>query len=846
MAMRQLTKGLPLSFRIALRELRGGIRGFRIFVICLALGVMAIAAIGNIRSAIENGLRQEGASLLGGDALIEFTYRFADEKEQSYIRSIATKVSQVVTFNSMAVVGDTSSLTSVKAVDDLYPLIGELKLTPPINAKQAFRRENNIPGAIMEPLLAQKLGLSLGDSFYLGTQEFKLTALLEHEPDNANQGYNFGLRTLVNYDDLALSGLVGPGSLYRSEYRLLLPPNTDLAALKAQTQEKLVNKGARWKDSRRPSPQLQRFVDRIGSFLILVSLAGVAVGGVGISTAIRAFIERKTSTIATLKTLGGQTNIVFSIYLLQVAIIGIIGIFIGLFIGAIIPFIIAPILKNSLPLPVSISLYPAALGEAAFYGALTALLFTLSPLARSLNIKPTALYRTGVHGVWPGIKTSIVIVTLIILLVSGAVVFSGLPQLALGSAAGISGALILLTLTGIVLQKFAARLAHNSFIRGKAALRLAIASVGTPKGDSLTVILSLGLGLSVLAAVGQIDTNLRLAIERDLPGRAPSFFFIDIQPDQLDPFMQIVNENSDVSRVESAPMLRGVLSQINGRPAREVAGDHWVVTGDRGLTYAEKPTARTKIVAGEWWPEGYTGPAQVSFAAQEAEELGIKIGDILTINVLGRDIQATLTNLREVDFSTAEIGFVMTLNPAALAGAPHSHLATVYVDNTNTEAELLRLVNKAMPNTTAIPVKDAIERISQALDALAKATAWASLATLITGFVVLIGAAAAGETARSYEASILKVLGASRGRILYSFALRSALTGAAAGGVAIMAGGLGAWSVMHFIMGMPYQFEPISAALIVIGGAATTLIAGMLFTLRSLAARPASILRTQE
>jgi len=388
-------------------------------------------------------------------------------------------------------------------------------------------------------------------------------------------------------------------------------------------------------------------------------------------------------------------------------------------------------------------------------------------------------------------------------------------------------------------------MARAGVARGRVALRLALASIGGPREEAGAVVLSLGLGLSVLAAVGQIDANLRAAIATDLPERAPSYFFVDIQPDQIEGFLARVEGDAAVSKVESAPMLRGVLTEINGRPAKEVAGEHWVVRGDRGLTYAAEPQANAKVVAGEWWPADYTGPAQVSFAAEEAEEIGLKLGDALVVNVLGRDIPATITSFRQVDFSSAGMGFVMTMNPAALQGAPHTFIATVYAEEA-AEAAILRDVSKAYPNVTAIRIRDAIGRVTEALEAIATATAWAAAATLVTGFVVLIGAAAAGERARVYEAAVMKTLGATRGRILASFALRSALMGAAAGGVAIVAGGLAGWAVMVLVMEGEYFFEPVSALAIVAGGVFATMAAGLLFALRPLAARPAQVLRAQE
>ncbi len=833
---------MRLALRIARRELRGGLKGFRIFLLCLALGVAAIAAVGTLRAAIQSGLEDQGAVLLGGDAQMEFTYRFADAEELAYMDRIATRRSEIVDFRSMAVVDGDSALTQIKAVDAAYPLYGTVTLDPAIPLAEALATTDGLPGAALDPVLISRLSLEIGDTFTLGTQSFRLTAAILREPDSTG-GFTLGPRTLIRTEALAQSGLLAPGSLYETEYRLALPPGTDLAALEATTEDTFRDKGMSWSDSRRAAPGIENFVDRIGSFLVLVGLAGLAVGGVGISAAVRAYLEGKIPTIATLKTIGAEGSLIFRIYLTQILALAVVGTLAGLILGAGIPLLLAPMIEAQLPFPADIAVSPMPLVEAAFYGLVTALLFTLWPLARTENVRAAALYRggEGQRGRPRGIYIA-ALVGLGILLIGGAVLLSGIPELALGAAGGVLGSLLVLAIAAWALRRVARRTAHLA--RGRVPLRLALGSIGGARSEATSVILSLGLGLSVLAAVGQIDANLRAAIDQDLPERAPAFFFVDIQPDQIDGFRARMDADPAVTGMESAAMLRGVVTMINGRPASEIT-DHWVVRGDRGLTYAATPPEGTKITAGEWWPEDYAGDPQISFAQEEADEIGLKLGDEVTVNILGRDITATITSFREVDFSTAGIGFVISMNPAAVAGAPHTFISTVYAPP-EAEAEILRDVTKTWTNITAIRIREAIDRVTEALGAIATATAWAAAATLLTGFIVLIGAAAAGERARVYEAAILKTLGATRARILASFALRSALMGAAAGTVAVVAGALAGWAVMTFVMDGTYRFEPASAFAIVAGGILATLLAGLAFAWRPLAARPAQVLRAQD
>ncbi|MCL4187193.1 MAG: drug:proton antiporter [Rhodobacteraceae bacterium] len=838
---------LAIAARIARRELRGGLKGFRIFLLCLALGVGAIAAVGMVRSAIERGLAGQGAVLLGGDAAMTFTYRMPAEEELAWAAARAVATSVIVDFRSMAAAGEERGLTQVKAVDDAYPLTGEVVLDPPVPLAAALAGGGGLPGGVMDRVLVDRMGLAVGDVFRLGRQEFRLMAALVAEPDGATGGFGLGPRTIVRTADLAASELLGPGTLYESRLRMLLPEGADLAALRAAALAEFRDAGMRWQDRRRGAPGVEHFVERIGSFLVLVGLAGLAVGGVGVSAAVRAYLEGKTGVIATLKTLGAESRTIFAVYFIQIGALTALGVAAGLALGAGLPLLLAPVIATALPVPVAFAVYPAPLAEAALYGVLTALVFTLWPLARTSEVRAAALFREagGRARRWPRPVFVLATAGLVALLVGGATAFAAVPELALAAAVAIAAALAVLTAAAVAVRAAARRLARSRVARGRPALRLALAAVGGPREEAASVVLSLGLGLTVLAAVGQIEANLRGAIARDLPQRAPSYFFVDIQNDQLAGFRARLEGDPAVSAVETAPMLRGVVTRINGRPAREVAGDHWVLRGDRGVTYSEAPPPGARITAGAWWPSGYSGPPVMSFAADEGAELGLRLGDELTVNILGRDLSATITSFREVDFSTGGINFILSLNPGALAGAPHTHIATVDAAP-EAEAAILRDLARAYPNITAIRVRDAIEQVTAALGALAAATAYAAAATLVTGFMVLIGAAAAGERARVFEAAVLKTLGATRARILASFALRSAIMGAAAGGVAIAGGGLAGWGVMTFVMETDYRFEPVSAVAIVAGGVLATMLAGLAFALRPLAARPAQVLRARE
>ena len=843
--------GWSAAANVARRELRGGIRGFRVLLACLALGVASVAAVGTVRSSIESGLTEQGAALLGGDAEIELSYRFANEDELRWLRGHSVNVSEIVEFRSMAVTDSGQSaaraLTQLKGVDEQYPIYGSVELDPPIPLSEALAANGGIHGAVMHGDLINRLQIEVGDTFTLGLNRYRLNARLASEPDGINAGFALGPRTIVRTSSLDNSGMVGPGTLYSTKYRLQLDPGIDLESFKNEVESALSDSGLQWTDRRNGNPSARRFVQRVGAFLVLVGLAGIAVGGVGVSAAVRAYLESKTATIATLKTLGANRRTIFLAYLIQVGIMISLGVGIGIAFGALLPWLFKPVIAAYLPVPVEQAIHFQPLAEAALYGALAGLAFSLWSLAKTGEIKAAELYRIGTAQARRLPPPALLAAVLVIsgTLIAVATILSGAPQIAIWAAAGIVASLIILGLAAGGIRAAARRLARTGMFRGRTGIRLAVGSIGGPNSDAGPVVLSLGLGLTVLAAVGQIASNLNSAISQDIPEQAPSYFVIDVQDTQFESFAELAGSQPGVNDLDTAPMLRGIISNINGVNAIEAAGPHWVLRGDRGVSYAALPPEGTVITEGEWWPEDYSGKPLVSFAEEEGRELGLKIGDVLTLNILGREIDATVASFRVVEFETIGIGFIMIMNPSAIAGAPHTHIATIYADD-DAEQNLFRNITSAFPNVTVISVKEGIARITRILNGLAAAITYGSGVTLVTGLVVLIGAAAAGERRRVYESAILKTLGASRRRILTSLAARSAILGAGAGIVAIAAGGIAGWAVMTFVMETDYSFEPVSAVAIVLGGGAASLTAGLLFALGPLNARPSRVLRAPD
>ncbi|MCI4662214.1 MAG: drug:proton antiporter [Neomegalonema sp.] len=850
-----LFSDLSLASRFARRELRGGLASFRVFLACLILGVAGIAGVGSVVAAIEAGLAREGASLLGGDAQIDLTYRFASDEERAQMASVG-QVSEVVDFRGMTrtEAGETA-LVQAKAVDAAYPLYGQIVLEPPMSLSAALApAQDGTPGAVAETALLTRLGLVPGDQVKFGDQIFEIRAAIAQEPDRAAGGFQFGPRFLFSSRDLPRTGLVQPGTLYETEYRIALPEGTDLDALQKRWTRQYADAGWRWRDKRNGAPGVRRFVRRLGAFLTLVGLAALAVGGVGVGASIRAYLERKTDTIATLKTIGASGRVVMLTYLLQIAVLTGIGVLGGVLLGALIPIAFAPLLAQSLPVPTSFGFYPEPLLQAAVYGGLTAFAFALWPLARAQRVRAAGLFRDLVapQSALPSPTWLLAIAALAGGLAMAAIFFTRQPDLAGWFVVGVAGALILLRLAAWAVAALSRMLARTRLGRVSLPMRLALSSLGGPSGEARGTILALGLGLSVLTAIGLIDYNLRSAITQTLPEKAPSYFFLDIQNADLPHFVAQAEQQPGVERLETAPMLRGIITRINGQSIADWRkGGHvepgfgWVLRGDRGVSYAAALPDGAELVEGEWWEEGYEGPPLVSFGEEQGRGIGLSLGDEITVNILGRDVTARVANFRKVEFREGGINFLMIYTPGTLRGAPHVHLATLYGEEP-APGTYMRAIASAFPAVSAIRVEDAIKTFASILRDVATAARVGALATLITGLVVLIGAAAAGQRRQIQDAAILKTLGATRAGVLGAMSLRALLMGLAAAIVALLTGTLGAWAVVTFVFEADFRFDLFTALWVILGGILATILTGALFALGPLSARPARVLRARE
>jgi putative ABC transport system permease protein len=377
------------------------------------------------------------------------------------------------------------------------------------------------------------------------------------------------------------------------------------------------------------------------------------------------------------------------------------------------------------------------------------------------------------------------------------------------------------------------------------AARLALSNITRPGSPSTTVITALGLGLSLLAAVTILDRTISGEVRESLPGTAPTFYFVDIQPADAALFDRTIARFPSARDYRRTPMIRGRIVALNGVPAGRAKvenGSKWALNGDRGITYAAMPPKDTEITQGRWWPANYRGATLISFDADLARGMGLKIGDTMTINVLGREIEGRIANLRNVDFSTGRQNFVLILSPGLIDKAPHSFLATVRVALRDEEA-MYRAVTDRFPSVSTVRVKDVIAQLSTFLSQLSFAVRAASLVAILAGLLVLAGAIAAGLRVRLYESTIMKVVGATRLQIALAYGLEYALLGALCGVLALGAGVAAATLITRRVFEVAPVLDWSAVVITVAGGAFLTIAFGLALTWTALSAKPAAQLR---
>lgn len=842
---------LALPLRLAMRELRGGIAGFGILIACIALGVAVIAGVGGLARDLLDGFTKQGRVLIGGDIALRRVHQRATPAERAKMTALGS-VAETATMRAMArtLDGNDQALVEIKAVDRAYPLVGHVQLASGGTLDATLRAESGT--AVVAKALLDRLALKVGDDIKVGDAILRVTGVLESEPDRFAGRFAYGPRIMMSIPTLMATGLVSPGTLINWRYAITLPdgaatPPQQLAAISKRLSAELGDAGFLLKDRRNPSSNVTRLLKRLQQFLTLLGLTALLLGGLGVANAVATYVDKHKRIIATYRSLGATRGVVLATLLIQMLAISGLGVVIGLAVGIAIPRLVSFFAASALPFPLAAGIDWSGLAIAAIYGMLVALAFLLWPLARTFSMRPATLFRDmqdkgPVIPHWPFVAAQVAVIAA---LVGFAVFTSGMAKVALGFIGGTALVVALFWILSLGTRRAAAAIPRPA----SPALKLAIANLSAPGGLVRAIIISLGAGLSLLVGLSLVDYSMTQELRQSIPEKSPDYYAIDIPKADADRFRDLVLASAPKSIIKIAPMLRGRIVRLNGkRPdAASVPPEaRWVLRGDRGLTYSNTVPEGSKLVKGDWWAADYSGEPLVSFGAKLAGQLGLSIGDTVTVNVLGRNITARIANLREINWESLAINFVMVFSPNTLAGAPNNYLATFrFPEGTSvaTDRTVARAIAKDLPAVTLIRVKDAIQSFSEIFAKVMLAVRLAGSITLVAGGLVLAGAFAAAQSRRTQQAVILKAIGATRARLLSAHFAEYALLTLITGALAVAIGSIGAWIVTKYVLEFDFAFSPSVVVLALGLAAAFVFTLGGYRTWRILSARPVPYLR---
>ncbi len=838
---------LSTVLRLAYRDLRRGHRGFWIFLSCLALGVAAITAVMTMSASLVSGIARDGRVLLGGEIAIGQQFHDLTDEQRLEIEEYSDTITRFVEMRTLLRSEDVrrSVLISLKAIDDNYPIYGEFDVRDGGNVSELIDRDGETWGAIVDPVLVDSGRVSVGEQVFFGNAAFTVSGVIENEPDRIGSTGSFGFwpRVIISDEAVEDAGLVVEGSRTYFDYRVKLKETVDPQELRASLSKLHPQLDVR--DFTNASPNLAEVIERIGVLLALAGLTTLLIGGVGVSNAIRAYMDTRLSTIAILKCVGAPQRLVFKIYLAQILLLSGVGIALGMAIGIVASVVSGTIIENLYSVPIAFSFsFPIAV-IIITYGMLTAILFTLWPLACALNTMPSALFRNAVNAEkrtasWLyGVISALLAVVLAVIVIMTAYE----TRFAIWFVACVSAAWVAFRLVGLIITLMSRKFGY----RHLPALRLAIANLHRPGSATSDIVLAIGLGLSVLVATAMVSANMDEQINNLIPDNAPTFFFLGIQSEQLTEFEDLVNATDGVSDLNVLPYIPGRITQIKGMNPLDALVDEdsrWLVDddGERIFSYTADPLEGTEVIKGDWWDPEYSGPPLLSIHRDVAEGFNVDVGDTITMNILGREISGTVHNVRDLEWRSMRLNFAIMLSPYPLNTIPHSSVGTVRAPP-EVDYALQEQVASNYTNITVIRVKDALDRVSNLMAQARTVASSISLVTILAGILVLAGIVISENRRRAYESVLLKTIGASRRYVLAAFSFEYLLQGVITATVAVIFGTVASWAVVSGLMGWDWHLIPLPALNTAVLGLIISLVLGMLGILRALRHRPLMYLR---
>jgi putative ABC transport system permease protein len=854
--------------RMATREARASWRRLLFFFLCVAVGVGAIVAIRSVIQTVRHALTTEARALTGADVLVQTTRPWQEAARARIAQRLSearvvdtTEAVETATMVRPAEPGPGQArMVELMAVEAPFPFYGELEL----EGGQPYSHHLIAGGGVLvRPELLTQLDVGIGDALIIGERTFTIRGVVLREPGRRMGVFSLGPRVLMDLADLPATGLLTFGS--RARYLLMVrAPDPVVDGIVTQLRSDLRDQFITVRSYRGTEDQLGGDLQRAENYLSLVGFVMVVLGGIGVWSVTRVFVQQKIRAIAVLKCLGATARQVLAVYVAQVALLGLLGSLLGVVLAGLalwaVPADMLAALGGAVP-----GLTASAVVQGLGIGVLVSLLFALVPLLEVRRVKPLLLLRDESEtapprppgaGRWAGIAARARRVDWLKTAAAGLVVV-GLVAIASWQADSLRvGALVS---AGFVIVGFALHLAGLALIRLVAPLRRtswfplrhAVISFSRPGNQTRVILLAVGLGAFFIIGVRSLQSNLLQEFSLDLRGFGADLFLVDIQPDQAQPLASFLDTANPGREARLLPVLRARVVGVEGRDVNlesyEDVRGRGALAREYVVTYRDRLEANEQVVRGAFWPASPSGEAEVSIEEGIRNRFGIDVGDRVRFDVLGRIVEARVSSVRRVEWADARAGgFMFVFRPGVLERAPHTYIAVLRgPQDVDLRAGLQRQLVEQFPNVSVIDVRDIASTVEGVLANVTFAISIVGGVALFSGLLILIGSVAMTKFQRLHEAAVFKTLGASTRTIATMLALEYATLGALGGAV----GGLGSlaltWIVSREVLEIRWHPAPEIGAAGVLLTMALVGVLGVVSSVDVLRRKPLSILRAE-
>ena len=760
--------------KYALRDFSRSYKKLWVVTSTLFVSLLLLSLTFSVKEALNSEIDNNSKKLLGGDIQVTSGIDPLPEKIIDEFDTLG-KVSTAIEFATMlSKKGESPVFTELRAVDDNYPLYGNIETIPQIASERIFVNSQK-PSVLINESIQKLLKLSFGDDVVIMGQQFEVAGLVSSVPDLAESAV-FGEFAIISMESYEQFGLNSGGSFLDHEYRIKFKNSTQV-----EKKEKLVRSIVEYDDSieiRLPGESgqsLSRVIDNFSNFLNLVSVSAMVIAGIGISNTLLSFVNQSNTSIAVKKSIGFSSSFIQTMYFYEIMMILVLTSVIAYFIG-----VFSPLLANELlPEALGIDLQPAFsfIGylNIFFIGLLVVLIFSIPSLYSISEIKAAALFRNTFNPVSLNFSLmNIILLSILVVILMTYFVYQTEQKLytVLYFVAFFVTMLIFYGVSKLLILFIKAfyKFSNNSY-------RIAYRNIVAKKSLAPIMTISLGIGLTLLLTLSFVANNLKKEISDSIPSMAPDLFFVSIDRDMqrdLESFIKDVDPNVEL---EFSPMASASFISLNGTPIEEVVSESnrsaWVVRGDRRISWSEKPKPDNPIIEGEWWEPGNEDELFISMDSRAAYDLGMKINDKIVLNILGRDVTGIVKNFREVDYRDISINFAIIINKAFANKLPYEYVGTLKSELPSSEI-LARIVEK-FPNVSAIKIDRILSQISEVLNKVFIAVTAISLIVIIIGLIVIVSAVLVQTTFRRYNNLIYKILGVDFPTILKAMTMEFAV-----------------------------------------------------------------------